>query len=352
MKRLHFLSPFVSGLTLISLFFTACNPSATNHADSQEQQKQDSIELAKKEEQKAIEEEKKRPRKAEDIQIEKKFQFEEYTLEDTYEYQDTTREFQWDKIKERVAYIENFQREPKKYAVIQNYRNMNRESPVVKNFVRNEYGLVSDTLGVERYQSAPLYVKGETDEPTIYGRDGSLVELLSSDTIDMVTVKGISFEGEWDIPKRYVKALSDSTTFHQIVVVDVKNQNIATLERDSYTKWNVLSMNPSTTGKYNPPYGHDTPVGLFVIQEQKPKMFYYKDGTKDIGGFAPWASRFTNGAYLHGVPVNKPRNSIIEWSASLGTTPRSHMCVRNASSHAKFIYDWVKIKESLVVVID
>lgn len=70
--------------------------------------------------------------------------------------------------------------------------------------------------------------------------------------------------------------------------------------------------------------------------------------TTETGGFAPYASRFTNGGYIHGVPVNAPRKTLIEFSPSLGTTPRSHMCVRNATSHAKFIYDWAPIEETLV----
>lgn len=66
----------------------------------------------------------------------------------------------------------------------------------------------------------------------------------------------------------------------------------------------------------------------------------------------PYASRFTNGAYIHGVPVNAPRTSMIEYSWSLGTTPRSHMCVRNATSHSKFVFDWAPTERSLVVVIE
>ena len=65
-----------------------------------------------------------------------------------------------------------------------------------------------------------------------------------------------------------------------------------------------------------------------------------------------YASRFTNGAYIHGVPVNAPGTEIIEWSWSLGTTPRSHMCVRNATSHARFIYDTMPLLATLVVVIE
>lgn len=58
------------------------------------------------------------------------------------------------------------------------------------------------------------------------------------------------------------------------------------------------------------------------------------------------------GAYLHGVPVNYPDNKLIEYSWTLGTTPRSHMCVRNATSHAKFMYDWAEVEKTLVIVFD
>ena len=46
-------------------------------------------------------------------------------------------------------------------------------------------------------------------------------------------------------------------------------------------------------------------------------------------------------------PGNAPRKSLIEYSPTLGTTPRSHMCVRNATSHAKFVYDWAPVNELL-----
>ena len=40
---------------------------------------------------------------AEQIEISKDLLYDQYTLEDTYPYKDTTRQFQWDKIKERLA---------------------------------------------------------------------------------------------------------------------------------------------------------------------------------------------------------------------------------------------------------
>jgi len=341
---------YILQFLLITQFIISCNSTKREKTPEEiEESKQDSIENVRKEQEEA---EKKRPRTAADIILKKELKYDKYTLDDKYEYNDTFRVFQWEKIKEKLAYIENFQREHNQYGLISNYKNKHGESPTVANFKRNAYKRVSDTLGTERYQSAPLYQIGETKLPSIYGRDGSLVKILSNDTIKMVRVKGLSnFDGEWDIPKRYVKVLGDTLAFRHIVVVDVTNQNICALDHIGDT-WYIRSMNKATTGKHNPPYAMETPVGMFLVQERKAKMFYYKDGTTSIEGFAPWASRFTNGAYIHGIPVNNPKGQIIETSWSLGTVPRSHMCVRNASSHSKFIYDWVKPYSSLVIVID
>lgn len=337
----------------LTLFFScvalvACNPKKETKTDDTAQRRRDSLETIRK----AEEEARKRPRTAEDITLNKELAFDKHTLEETYPYKDTSRRFQLDKVKERLAFVENFQRTPATYGILQNHKNKNKEAPLVKKFHRNEYTRISDSLGTERYQSVPLYAVGEVDAPTLYGRDGSLVKLLSSDTVDFVKLEGVSFDGTWEVPKRYVKRISDTVTFHRVVFVDVTNQNILTVERTGDCEWVIKSMNPATTGRHKPPYAQETPTGIFVVQEKKEKMYYYKDGTTSIEGFAPYASRFTNGAYVHGVPVNNPKGAIIEYSWSLGTIPRSHMCVRNASSHAKFVFDWARKYNSLVIVID
>ncbi|GHE42141.1 L,D-transpeptidase [Sphingobacterium griseoflavum] len=317
-------------------------------SDPAEQRRLDSLETIKK----AEEEARKKPRTADDIELDKDLAYDKHTLAESYPYKDTTRIFQLDKIKEKLAFVENFQRAPASYVVLQNRKNQNQEAPLVKSFHRNEYTRISDSLGTERYQSAPLFALGETDRPRIYGRDGTLAKLKSSDTLDMVQVEGVSFEGAWQVPKRYIKTIGDSVAFHHVVFVDVTNQNILTVERTGDCKWAIKSMNPATTGQHKPPYAQETPTGIFVVQEKKTKMYYYKDGSTSIEGYAPYASRFTNGAYVHGVPVNNPKGAIIESSWSLGTTPRSHMCVRNASSHAKFVFDWAKVFNALVIVIE
>lgn len=291
------------------------------------------------------------PISAEDIEIVKEFLYDKYTLEDVYPYKDTTRIFQWDKIRERLAYLETVQLEKASWAILKNYKNINGEAPLVHQYARNAYKLIADTFGTERYQSVPLYLINDSLVPERYGRDGSLVKLLTSDTLDFVRVKGVSFDGEWNVPKRYVKSISDTVVFKKAIFIDVTNQNITTLEK-SNSAWLVRSMNPATTGRHKPPYAHETPTGIFVVEDKRWKMAYLKDGSPDMGGFAPYASRFTNGAYIHGVPTVHPGTDIIEYSPSLGTTPRSHMCVRNASSHAKFVYEWASVNKTIVFVLD
>lgn len=288
---------------------------------------------------------------AADVTLTKDLLYDTYTLEDTYPYKDTVRSFKWDVIRNCLAYIENMQRDSVKWVVLQNYKNLNREAPLVRKFVRNAYRRVADTLGVERYQSVPLYLPGDTLVPERYGRDGTLAYLLGEEG-GFSRILPITLEDEWLVPRRYLKLLADSTVFNHVIFVDRLDQNIATLERMDKGEWKIRSMNPATTGRHAPPYAQETPLGMYLLQQKKSRMVFLKDGSAATGGYAPYASRFTNGAYIHGVPVNVPRTAMIEYSWSLGTTPRSHMCVRSATSHAKFVFDWAPTERSLVVVIE
>ncbi len=248
--------------------------------------------------------------------------------------------------------MESIQKEPSQWAILQNYKNRNGEAPLVKVFKRDAYKRVSDTLGVERYQSVPLYLMTDTVTPEIYGRDGSLVRIKAMGKDSKFARIQTVYDGEeWYAPRKYIKQIGDTVVFDKAIFVDRHNQNIATLEHVG-SKWLVRSMNPATTGQYHPPYAQETPLGMYVLQEKKSRMIYLVDGSKETGGFAPYANRFTNGAYIHGVPVNAPRKSLIEYSPSLGTIPRSHMCVRNATSHARFVYDWAPVNETIVFVLE
>ena len=288
----------------------------------------------------------------EQIVIDRELAFDKYTLEDSYEYKEETRTIQWNQIREQLLRIEQLQAAPHRWGVLQNYKNLNGEAPLTKVWSRDSYRLVSDSLGVERYQSVPLYAPSDTLKPELYGRDGTLIAM--TDTLGSKFWQGRveSPEADWYVPKRYIKLLKPDVTFSHVVVIDRGQQHIIVLERQAPGHYLVRSINPATTGRHKPPHAKETPLGIFLLQEKKAKMFYTSDGSSRIAGFAPWASRFTCGAYIHGVPVNNPKGRIVEYSHSLGTTPRSHMCVRNASSHAKFVYDNCPALATLVVVIE
>lgn len=289
---------------------------------------------------------------ASDIELTEELLFEDYYLAPTYEYKDTVRTLKMEQFREQLAFVENLHHEIGQWAVIENYRNGHGEAPTVANYVRNDYGRVADTLGVERYQSAPLYLTSDTVTPIIYGSDGWLAHLTDSVGGFYQITPIDSYDEYFLIPKRYLRPLEGEVTFEHVIFVDRIDQNIVTVERQERGKWLIRSSNPATTGKKKPPYQMETPLGIYLLQQKKAKMYYTHDGSSEIAGYAPWASRFTNGAYIHGVPVNGRNAKPIEYSWSLGTTPRSHMCVRNATSHAKFVYDWAPTDKSLIIVVE
>lgn len=281
--------------------------------------------------------------------LEKELLYDQHTLEDSYPYKDTTRVFQWDKIEGRLRKIDSINGMSVRWGILQNRKNKNGEAPLVEEYSRNAYKRIQDKYGVERYQGIPLYTVGNLQQPERYGMDGEPVWIVREDSL-YVTVATVNVDGEWDVPRKYI-SFTDSVKFMKVVVVDRTNQNMAAIEKEG-ARWLIRSMNPATTGVRQPPYAQETPLGIFVVQEKKQRMVYLADGSSEVGGFAPYASRFTNGGYIHGVPVNAPQTKMIEYSSTLGTIPRSHMCVRTATSHAKFIYEWTVINESLVVVFD
>lgn len=339
MKRIRFIY-LLTGICIIY----SCNSKANSELQEISAETDDSVtEIVEEIIEKEI--------KPEDIKIEKELLYEKHSLEDTYPYKDTTRCFQWEKVKERLALLENIQRKPAQWCILQNYKNRNGEAPLVKHFERDAYKRIADTLGVERYQGIPLFALNDTVTAERYGLDGLLTRHLGEEG-KFTRVEPVFIGGEWYAPAKYVKLIPDTVVFHKAIFVDRHNQNITTLERKDEGSWLVRSMNPATTGRHRPPYAQETPLGMFVLQEKKARMIFLKDGSAATGGFAPYASRFNNGGYIHGVPTNAPATGIIEYSYTLGTVPRSHMCVRNATSHAKFIFDWAPVNETIIFVLE
>ena len=247
-----------------------------------------------------------------DVIIEKELLYDQHTLSDTYPYKDTVRMFQWDKIRKYLAIVDSIQAEPALWGILQNKSNIHGLPPKAKNFKINEYHRVADAYGIEETQGVALYLPTDSIVPERYGLDGSLIKIQNEDT-DFVNASIVDFSGNWIISKKYVDVLPDTVSFRKVVLVDRENQNIATLEKVN-DKWLVRSMNPATTGAHNPPYQKPTPLGIFVIQEKREKMLFTGDGTTRIEGFAPYANRFCDGGYVHGVPVNYLHKNIVEFS--------------------------------------
>lgn len=146
--------------------------------------------------------------------------------------------------------------------------------------------------------------------------------------------------------------------FGQAIIVDRANQNSGVFEYDN--GWKLISLSYTTTGKSSET-AVPTPIGLFMAIEKK-DLFEYEeeDGTRNEG-FAPYAIRFSGGGYLHGVPMvyeydsngdRLPVYTYDEKILSIGTVPESHMCIRNYTSHALFMYEWVAIGSCSVIVFE
>ncbi len=284
------------------------------------------------------------------IKLEKSLLYDKHTLKDNYKYGKIEREFQWDKITDKIDSLSVFKKKAKEFGALNNYHNRNGQAPMADSAFREKhYREIQDKYGVRQNQSVPLYHPTNLTIPARYGRDGSLVA-IDRDSAGYLWIRMAKLEGKWIVPAKYVERL-EKTDFQKLIFIDRTNQNIVTLEKGT-TAWLIRSMNPVTTGMKRPPYHWKTPTGIYVVRGKLEKMYYLNDGNHEIAGYAPWATRFSGGAYLHGVPVAYPNRKVYEWSGSLGTTPRSHMCVRNATSHAKFIFDWAPVGKTLVIVYD
>ena len=259
------------------------------------------------------------------------------------------RVFQFDKMHEAVLKAEKAAGSgPLTY--ISNYHNLKGWAPLYQ-------GEEMDKIGGRRSQSAPGYPDLSNLNEFDYLGDGTLVNVLTAGPkytrISLVQNGGIYF-----VPNRYIATPPAVTALKKAVVIDRVNQNEVVFEKMG-TEWDVISYTMATTGTTGT-YHQPTPLGYYYGIEKRERFYYYKDGTTSIQGYAPYAIRFAGGAYLHGVPVNykyKQDGSRIdpgkiEFSKTLGTVPLSHKCVRNYTSHAKFVYDWYTPGEMTIIVME
>lgn len=258
------------------------------------------------------------------------------------------RRFQFDKMAEVIERLMK-DVEGGRMAYIHNYKNVKGSPPLWK-------GKTVDEYGNRRSQSAPGYLEPNTEGEFRYVPDGMLLKVLKEEK-NLVLVWVPSFQGQYWIPRKYIRFYPDMKEVTKVIVVDRSQQNQAAflIEPDGVR---LLSYTLATTGKKGP-YSFETPLGIYMAIQKRDRFQYYGDGTTVIEGYAPYAVRFSGGGYIHGVPVNyqtidgqRVDPGMKEYLHTIGTDPRSHMCVRNYTSHARFIYHWVEIGKSAVIVIE
>lgn len=235
-----------------------------------------------------------------------------------------------------------------KQGYISNYKDNNGSPPLL-----NGKGI--DSYGMQAYQSAPAYSSLDNLNEFRYLPDGMLVFILG-EVKGYFKVKCIDYEGEYWIPKKYISFDNNLDRFNKSIIVDTANQNQGVFEKRG-SKWTLVSYTLATTGVKGK-RKYETPIGCFKVLDKKERFYYISDNSNEIIGYAPYGVRFTQGAYIHGVPVEytfkdeeKIDPGIKEYLFTIGTIPRSHKCVRNFTSHAKFLYDWADPNDTAVIVI-
>ncbi|MEX1307274.1 MAG: L,D-transpeptidase [Eubacteriales bacterium] len=274
------------------------------------------------------------------------------------------REFQLETAYEETLMIAKaINDEDSLYVYVVNRSNSNGKAP--DSGLTDEFGKTVDQFDVLRDQSAPAYSERSTDGEFRYIPDGTMVQILDIDR-EMAQVYIPEYDAEYYIPSEYLKYYfsdpeSTITDLSECIVIDRKNQNIMYFELNEETgEWELLSMSYISTGTYSE-IQDPTPLGIFMVQKRQAAFEYDFDNRAARAGYAPYALRFSGGAYLHGIPTNyvfdaagnlisKP--SPQEFLQSIGTEEKSHMCVRNYTSHAKFLYNRVNVGNAVVIVIE
>ena len=231
---------------------------------------------------------------------------------------------------------------------ISNYKNINGNPPKKGDALVDEHGY-------RAYHSAPAYSEADINSEFRYIPDGMLVRILNEGK-DFYHIDVPTFGSGFYVPKQYMDTNNILENLNHVIVVDRQIQNQAAFEI-SDDGLNLISYTLSTTG-VSGEKSYETTLGSYKALEKK-DSFYYLGSGGEIAGYAPFAIRFTGGAYIHGVPVayiieNEERYDpgLNEYLHTIGTFPRSSMCVRNYTSHAEFLYNWIDMDNAAVIVIE
>ena len=193
----------------------------------------------------------------------------------------TTRTFQFEKMLEALRSLQQ-QVAQGKLNHISNYKNANGAPPAKGEGATDEYGM-------RIYQSAPGYLQADTQAEFRYVPDGMLVRLLD-ETGEFYRVRVDSFNQELFVPKNYIDVNDALNQLTQAIVVDRSQQNQAAFEL-SDKEIRMVSYTLATTGLRGQS-SFETPLGFYKTLEKKERFQYLKDGSNEIAGYAPFATRF------------------------------------------------------------
>lgn len=258
------------------------------------------------------------------------------------------RRFRFDTMTDEIRRLDQALTQ-NQYGYISNYKNINGSPPI-------KDGKAVDEFGIQAYQSAPAYYNLENLNEFRYFPDGMIVFIID-EANEYFKVRNLVYDGDFWIPKNYISFDDNLDRLDKAIVVDKANQNEALFEYIN-GRWTMISYTLATTGvPENNKY--ETPTGSFKVLQKRDRFFYLNHSTGEIGGYAPYGTRFSAGAYVHGVPVDYVKVNgenvdpgMKEYLLTIGTTPRSAKCVRNYTSHAKFVYDWADLNDTAVIVFD
>lgn len=261
------------------------------------------------------------------------------------------RTYKFDRAAAAIRLVDSYFKDGKKISYISNYKNCNGRPPEHKNGGHDEYG-------TERSQSAPAYRHLNRPDEFIYLGEGSLIEYVRKIDQGMVLIRTVPDGRIYYVPEKYIPSENALEDFTKAIVIDRGDQNEMVFEKID-GDWTIVSYSLATTGTVSQ-YAQPTPLGYYFAAEKKPSFDYVKDGTNEIEGYAPYAIRFNGSAYIHGVPMKygktesgaRMHRGTVDYSFTIGTIPLSHKCVRNYTSHAKFLYDWYELGKTIVIVIE
>ncbi len=260
--------------------------------------------------------------------------------------QGKARKFRFTKMIEAINQLEEDLAEGTLHFVT-NYKNHNGTPPQDGDIAVDEYGY-------RVYHSAPAYQEPDKDSGYRYAPDGILIRILA-EVDNFYHVEIPTFGDDYYIPRQYIDINDEFNQLEQVIVVDREQQNQAAFELGENI--DLVSYTLATTGIPGE-FSFETTLGSYKVLQKRDRFEYLKSGVEKIGGYAPFAVRFTGGAYIHGVPVEYEEENgekidpgMIEYLHTIGTFPRSNMCVRNFTSHAEFLHNWVDSKKSAVIVI-